>query len=426
MVIEGGKGYTGTNGEGGDIYLWAGRGGDSGGTGGDIKIRGGYGYSEGGYIRIDGGDTAAGPGGYVEITGGNSAANNGGEVRIIGGTGANGNGNVRITSSSNDWRFNNNGDTILPNTAYQTISLGASIAGARSFIKYIDDQILLQSGNIVSNTFYTITNQEDSFWETYTQKDVTGGNSAWPWIHSEMSDANTPYVLIETKKLDSPTKTWIFTANGILEVPTTASGWGRVAGDNLVIGGDKDPMYSAYVFLPNNADAYTQSSGIYNASGNVEIGAGGIHYWKFANTGILEMPKAINFKQNATIPLGPPAANGANDRITLWDFEGGGSGYNYAIGVEGNHIWFTMDVNNGTGGFKFYSRDTLAFKIRDNGILENKVLTYSALPAATTAGLRAFISDANTAASGNFGAVISGGGSNNVPVWSDGTNWRIG
>lgn len=43
-----------------------------------------------------------------------------------------------------------------------------------------------------------------------------------------------------------------------------------------------------------------------------------------------------------------------------------------------------------------------------------------------TAGARAFASDSNLAASGNFGANISNGGSNTVPVWSDGTNWYIG
>jgi len=54
------------------------------------------------------------------------------------------------------------------------------------------------------------------------------------------------------------------------------------------------------------------------------------------------------------------------------------------------------------------------------------VVAFANLPAATTAGRKAFVSDGNLVASGNFGAVISGGGSNTVPVYSDGTNWRIG
>ena len=42
------------------------------------------------------------------------------------------------------------------------------------------------------------------------------------------------------------------------------------------------------------------------------------------------------------------------------------------------------------------------------------------------AGARTFVSDANLVAANNFGAQITGGGSNTVPVWSDGTNWYIG
>ncbi len=56
------------------------------------------------------------------------------------------------------------------------------------------------------------------------------------------------------------------------------------------------------------------------------------------------------------------------------------------------------------------------------------VITVPVLLANLTAvaGARAFISDGNLAAAGNFGAQVAGGSSNLVPVWSDGTNWYIG
>lgn len=41
-------------------------------------------------------------------------------------------------------------------------------------------------------------------------------------------------------------------------------------------------------------------------------------------------------------------------------------------------------------------------------------------------GIRAFIGDANLVPAGNFGAQVSGGGSNVTPIWCDGTNWYIG
>lgn len=61
-----------------------------------------------------------------------------------------------------------------------------------------------------------------------------------------------------------------------------------------------------------------------------------------------------------------------------------------------------------------------------NGYIQGKVYTFSNLPAATTAGRRVFVSDSDTAASGNFAATFAGGGANFVPAYSDGTNWRIG
>ena len=42
------------------------------------------------------------------------------------------------------------------------------------------------------------------------------------------------------------------------------------------------------------------------------------------------------------------------------------------------------------------------------------------------AGTRAFVNNGNLIASGHFGNQIGSGGSNVVPVWSDGTNWYIG
>lgn len=53
------------------------------------------------------------------------------------------------------------------------------------------------------------------------------------------------------------------------------------------------------------------------------------------------------------------------------------------------------------------------------------VFTVATLPSAVTAGVgaRAFVSDATAT---TFASTVSGGGSNKVPVYSDGTNWKIG
>jgi hypothetical protein len=52
------------------------------------------------------------------------------------------------------------------------------------------------------------------------------------------------------------------------------------------------------------------------------------------------------------------------------------------------------------------------------------VSTVANLPAAANnLGIRTFVSDANAT---TFGTIVAGLGANFVPVYSDGTNWRIG
>jgi hypothetical protein len=53
------------------------------------------------------------------------------------------------------------------------------------------------------------------------------------------------------------------------------------------------------------------------------------------------------------------------------------------------------------------------------------VYTVATLPSAVTSGVgaRAFVSDANAT---TFASTVASGGANKVPVYSDGTNWKIG
>lgn len=138
LVIQGQRGY-GTwqqpnAGEGGDVYIWGGTGGegtfsgqDIGGSGGDIKIRGGQGQNnQGGYVKIEGGSAqdwngGSNTGGYIEISAGDALGGNGNgaDVNIRGGrgvgTGNNGNVNIRTgITSQHEWVFDNGGNLSLP------------------------------------------------------------------------------------------------------------------------------------------------------------------------------------------------------------------------------------------------------------------------------------------------------------------------
>ena len=60
-------------------------------------------------------------------------------------------------------------------------------------------------------------------------------------------------------------------------------------------------------------------------------------------------------------------------------------------------------------------------------IVPGPVTTVAALPAAATSGgATRIVSDSTLAGSGNFGAIVVGGGSNIVPVYCDGVHWLIG
>jgi hypothetical protein len=55
----------------------------------------------------------------------------------------------------------------------------------------------------------------------------------------------------------------------------------------------------------------------------------------------------------------------------------------------------------------------------------NLPVTIANLPSASTAGVgsRAFVTDSSVS---TFGTTVAAGGSTKVPVYSDGTNWKVG
>ena len=69
------------------------------------------------------------------------------------------------------------------------------------------------------------------------------------------------------------------------------------------------------------------------------------------------------------------------------------------------------------------------FSVDANGCIHTYVFTVSTLPLANSVGMggRSFVSDSSNDFGNNVtGVVVVGGGSRAVPVYSDGTSWRIG
>lgn len=265
-------------------------------------------------------------------------------------------GNIVINSSNSEINFvsNSSGDGF----GFSTIQL-------KPDTNAYDDSYLIIDPTYPSHIHIRAGGTQDN---SLTQLFLGGENS-----HFKVGSGPNPPV-----NISSNNNIWSFNTDGTLSFPNNTLDTNN---DSI------DIKSSNYVELwYNSANGVWQSDPTYNEKTYVWVDAQGtsiqhyrsddgnsgpqwIHTWEFKNDGTLRVPGALNFYQNYSIPLGAPVANGVNDRVRLWDFEGAGSGFNYAIGAEGNHMWFTMDVNNGTGGFKFYSRDSQIFKIRDDGAL---------------------------------------------------------
>jgi hypothetical protein len=89
----------------------------------------------------------------------------------------------------------------------------------------------------------------------------------------------------------------------------------------------------------------------------------------------------------------------------------------------------TFEIDNDGGTLRFYQPGSTKASLTSQGVFDANVIvtTPKSLSSLTAvAGARAFVNNGNLIAAGNFGAQIGGGGSNIVPVWSDGTNWYIG
>jgi hypothetical protein len=168
----------------------------------------------------------------------------------------------------------------------------------------------------------------------------------------------------------------LYVGNNLGELTAVAAGG---AAFNLIENGDSNVT----IAVPN---------------GNITVSAN-TQTWTFATTGTLSAPgniTAIGLQGDGNLVIRSNVAGTAR----TWTFDSLG------------------DLNLPLGG-----------NISGSGYVTAQRIITDPLPLANitaVAGARAFVSDGNLAAAGNFGAQIGSGGANTVPVWSDGTNWYIG
>lgn len=128
-----------------------------------------------------------------------------------------------------------------------------------------------------------------------------------------------------------------------------------------------------------------------------------------------------NSSQNTVIGrLAGSAQTSGNNNIII--------GYN----ASGSSLTVSNEITLGDGNISAFRIPGIALTITEvpgsfsaAGYINNGTTTVSSLPSASTAGAgaRAFVTDATAT---TFASTVAGGGSNSVPVYSDGTNWKIG
>jgi hypothetical protein len=360
LVINPGQGAPGTTGEGGDIYLYAGRGGDAGGSGGDIKIRGGLGpvNGAGGYITIEGGEADVdGVGGYIEIFGGQSGNAAGGYLDIRGGygqaTGGNANiqggqgqtgaggdvniaggvsglgvaeyGNVNINSGASTWTFDNAGNLNLPagGTILESTYLGAGSIRLRpnggSATQYLEiaptavdgDHVHLMAGSGNTELFLGDDNQYVKLANTgnivINSNDSAGNTAKWTFDYNGTISTNNDLTIQVSNGVPGAV-TAVTGSSGFWESnPTANLATTGGTGTGLTVNVTESGGYASTIAIATagigytNGDIITVTSGSSDATFTISVP---ISNWTFDAADTLTLPgEGIIRSLNDTIIL---------------------------------------------------------------------------------------------------------------------------
>jgi hypothetical protein len=311
LVIAGGDSYQEPNsnewfGEGGDIYIWPGR----GANGGDIKLDAGESYGlngeEGGWIKMRAGDSSTGNGGYLNLEGGSASGTGkiGGDITLTAGSGS-AYGKVRITSNSNNWDFGIDGSTIFPSAKIKGYCFTATNAvfnylPQQGSFMYTDSPILRLISTI-GGAWY-IKGPGLVGWKQITSVQDNGGVA----LIVRIGNGNTPledgsefhsggylpdspdlvYTISQYLDLDVQVadKTWTFDADGNLTLP---------ANSNIQVVGSG--AQARLQWLPVGDSTETETSVTVDSNG-VKIltdAPGSENLWTFGTNGSLTLPGAV-------------------------------------------------------------------------------------------------------------------------------------
>ena len=176
-----------------------------------------------------------------------------------------------------------------------------------------------------------------------------------------------------------------------IDLKLTPKGTGNtfITSNSLILG---TGLTAADVRLSNNGNGLAISDGT-NSYNNLQA-LNGI----FSNAGASVTPIRVS-GANSRIELG-------NASLVVWT---NGIDFNFTIdtGLTRNAA-NVVEINSGTAG--------------TSGIILLRGRAFAALPASPVAGMEATVTDSTTT---TWGATITGGGSNIVRAWYNGTNWTV-
>ena len=430
----------------------------------------------------NGSQVLAGNGTWVAQSGGGNAslplANGSSNINI-----ATANGNVTITANaSNTWTFDNTGNIVLAggNSVIQSIansSLDPTLPNVSTMTLTPDanynSQVLVLDPTAPGHIHlraYAFSNIDDPAANIFlggeqTAFEVTSGPNNVAKIHS----GNLTWTFSNNSGasvIDLPGESYIRSNQDTVNIQSLdANGIGR----GIYIGTN-----GALYFWDGNSQSVSLQQDNTNANltaiGNASI-TSNVSTWTFGTDGNLTLPSntfAVNYANGTQVSLnGLPAGSnnqiqynsngafGASANYKFTDTVGGGSvevGNELLLLGNGTISTANSNINIQPAGNLVVTASAYNWTFDTNGVLTlpGNLISSGASPAPTisgfssigsirtvttpqplasltaTAGARAFASDANLVAAGNFGANVSNGGANTVPVWSDGTNWYIG
>jgi hypothetical protein len=318
-----------------------------------------------------------------------------------------------------------------------------------------NDQKFVQvssTGNIIMSSYDGNISYEMTL-DTTGNLILAGGNSVIQSIANSSSEPLYPNVstMVFTPDALLSSQSLVLDPTGPSHIHLRAPGANIDEPDANIFLGGEDSSFEVGYYNGNVPNLYIHSGGntwTFDTAGNLVLPQGSIITNNippvtfdilFQYDDLVWAGNTLTFTNaSSTYMLGVLALMEVGDTIILGStsttvtgvYTGGGAG-TFTVngtGVGQQIAQFTLPNRlTSVNGIKL-TTNAKNYLFTEVGVTQSPVLTVDTLPSGqyAVAGFRAFVSDANLAPVGNFGAIVGNSGSNTVCVWCDGTNWRIG